>query len=192
MKDKTTVQTIFNEFEIYAGTAVFLVLTVLLTVQVVSRYLFNHAITWAEELAVILFVWLIYLGVAGAITHRKHLRIDAVINAVPFRVKRVLLILDNLITFGFCAYVIFPFSQLILNLMSSGTVTSLLRLPKWVIYSIVPFCLMLTCVRLVQDTVKLTRENETELGASKPTIDIAALEAQAEALRQQTAEGGKH
>lgn len=174
-----------NEFEIYIGTVVFLVLTVLLTIQVVSRYVFNYAITWAEELAVIMFVWLIYLGVAGAVTARKHLRIDALISAVPFKVKRVLLILDNVITFGFCAYVIFPFSQLIINLAGSGTVTSLMRLPKWGVYSIVPVCLALTCIRLIQDTIRLSKENEQELGTSKPTIDIAALEAKAQEMQRQ-------
>ncbi|WP_434310070.1 TRAP transporter small permease [Hominifimenecus sp. rT4P-3] len=184
MKEKFSIKKFLNEFEIYLGTVVFLVLTVLLTIQVISRYVFNSAITWAEELAVIMFVWLIYLGVAGAVTNRKHLKIDALINAVPFRVKRVLLILDNVITFGFCAFVIFPFSQLIVNLAGSGTKTSLLRLPKAVIYSIVPFCLALTCIRLIQDTVKLTKESEKELGSSKPTIDIEALEAKAEELRR--------
>lgn len=174
-----------NEFEIYLGTIIFIILTVLLTIQVVSRYLFNYAITWAEELAVIMFVWLIYLGVAGAVTKRKHLKIDALINAVPFKVKRALLIVDNVITFGFCAYVIFPFSQLIINLAASETKTSLTRIPKSVIYSIVPVCLVLTCIRLIQDTFRLTRENEKELGTSKPTIDLQALEMQAEELKMQ-------
>ena len=93
MKNKITWKEIFNEFEIYIGTVVFVVLTVLLAIQVVSRFLLNHAFTWAEELAVIMFVWLIYLGVAGAVTNRKHLRIDALINVMPFKAKRVLLIL---------------------------------------------------------------------------------------------------
>ncbi|HWP51701.1 MAG TPA: TRAP transporter small permease [Clostridia bacterium] len=187
MKEKFCLKTLLNEFEIYLGTAVFLILTALLTIQVVSRYVFNNAITWAEELAVIMFVWLIYLGVAGAVTKRKHLKIDALINAVPFKVKRVLLILDNLITFAFCAYVAFPFSQLIVNLSGSGVKTSLLRLPKNIVYSIVPICLVLTCIRLIQDTIRLTKENEKELGNTDPTIDIEALEAQARALQLQRA-----
>ena len=81
MKGKFNSKKFLNEFEIYLGTIVFLVLTALLTIQVISRYVFNSAITWAEELAVIMFVWLIYLGVAGAVTNRKHLKIDALINA---------------------------------------------------------------------------------------------------------------
>lgn len=188
MKNKITWKEIFNEFEIYIGTVVFVVLTVLLAIQVVSRFLLNHAFTWAEELAVIMFVWLIYLGVAGAVTNRKHLRIDALINVMPFKAKRVLLILDNVITFGFCAYVIFPFSELIANLAGSSAKTSLMRIPKAAVYSIVPVCLVLTCVRLCQDTVKLTREGEKELGTSKPTIDIEALEAQAQELKRQREE----
>lgn len=184
MEKKTKLTTFLNEFEIYIGTIVFIVLTILLTIQVVSRYVLNHSFTWAEELAVVMFVWLIYLGVAGAVTKRKHLRIDALINALPFKAKRFLLILDNIIMFVFCAYVVFPFSELIVNLADSGAKTSLLRMPKAVIYSIVPVCLVLTCVRLVQDSIRLTKENEKELGSSKPTIDIEKLEAEAAELKE--------
>ena len=41
-KEKITLKKILNEFEIYIGTVVFLALTVLLTIQVVSRYVFKH------------------------------------------------------------------------------------------------------------------------------------------------------
>jgi len=184
MKEKITWKKILNEFELYIGTVIFLALTVLLTVQVVSRYLFRHSITWTEEAAVILFVWLIYLGVASAVTRRKHLKIDALITAIPFKAKKTLLIIDNIISFGFCFAIIFPFVSIIENQMDKNAVTSLLRWPKAVVYGVIPICLVLTCIRLVQDTIRLAKENEKELGQSKPTIDIEALEKKAKELKQ--------
>ena len=157
----------------------------LLTVQVVSRYVFKHSFTWTEEAAVVMFVWLIYLGVAAAVTKRKHLKIDALITVLPFKGKKVLLILDNVICFGFCIGIVPPFTSIIRNQIEKNAVTSLLRWPKAVIYSIIPICMVLTCIRLVQDTIRLCKENEKELGQSKPTIDIEALERQAAALKAQ-------
>ena len=182
-KEKITLKKILNEFEIYIGTVVFLALTVLLTIQVVSRYVFKHSFTWTEEAAVVMFVWLIYLGVAAAVTKRKHLKIDALITVLPFKGKKALLILDNVICFGFCIGIVPPFTSIIRNQIEKNAVTSLLRWPKAVIYSIIPICMVLTCIRLVQDTIRLCKESEKELGQSKPTIDIEALEQQAAALK---------
>lgn len=162
--------------EDYIGTVIFVFMTVLLTVQVVSRYLFNHSFTWTEELSVVMFVWLIYLGVSGAVTKRKHLRIDALINVLPFKAKKFLLILDNVIMFLFCLGIIPAIMNIINNFADKGAVTSLLRMPKVVVYGIIPFGMVLTCIRLVQDTVRLFKEDEKTLGKSKPTIDIDALE----------------
>jgi len=175
---------IINEFEIYIGTIIFIAMTILLTLQVLSRYLLGDSFVWAEELSVIMFVWLIYLGVAGAITKRKHLRIDAFVNILPFKIKKAVLILDNFIIIIFCAYVILPFSNLIANLIKSGVVTSILRIPRSVVYAVIPVCLLLTCVRTLQDTVVLVGESEGELGVSKPTIDIEALEREALLIRE--------
>ena len=52
-KEKITLKKILNEFEIYIGTVVFLALTALLTIQVVSRYVLKHSFTWTEEAAVV-------------------------------------------------------------------------------------------------------------------------------------------
>lgn len=162
--------------EDYIGTVIFVFMTVLLTVQVVSRYLFNHSFTWTEELSVVMFVWLIYLGVSGAVTKRKHLRIDALINVLPFKAKKFLLILDNVIMFLFCLGIIPAIMNIINNFADKNAVTSLLRMPKAVVYGIIPFGMVLTCIRLVQDTIRLFKEDEKTLGKSKPTIDIDALE----------------
>lgn len=96
-----------NRFELYIGCVLFLAMMVLLTIQVVTRY-FGHAITWTEELSCIMLVWMSYLGFAGAITSRKHLRIDAFINSRPFKVKKVMLIISNIINGIFAALLISP------------------------------------------------------------------------------------
>lgn len=95
-----------NEFEIYMGAVIFVIMTILLFVQVVTRYFFGHAVTWAEEISTIMFVWMIYLGVAAAVLRRKHLKIDAFVETLPFKYKKMLLILSNVIFLIFSLYII--------------------------------------------------------------------------------------
>lgn len=175
MKDgKFDLKTFLNNFEVYAATICFFVLTILLTLQVISRYALHHSFTWMEELGTIMFVWMIYLGISGAVTYRKHLRIDFVLDMVPFKVKRILLIFSNIIFGAFNVYICMVMANVIQLLGTS--VTTMLRMPKAVVYSIIPISLILTIFRIVQDTIKLTRENASELGTSKPSLDLAACE----------------
>nr|WP_325180415.1 TRAP transporter small permease [uncultured Oscillibacter sp.] len=175
MKDgKFDLKTFLNNLELYLGTICFFVLTVMLTLQVFSRYVLKHSFTWMEEFATIMFVWMIYLGVSAAVTHRKHLRIDFVLNMVPFQVKRAMLTVSNVIFFLCNIYVAYIMMDVIRLLGSSKT--TMLQLPQALVYSIIPLSLVISCIRLVQDTIRMTQESEDNLGASKPSMDLEACE----------------
>ncbi len=45
-------------------------------VQVMCRFVFGTAIVWAEEFAVLLFAWMIFIGAAYAQKNDSHLSID--------------------------------------------------------------------------------------------------------------------
>ena len=175
MKDgKFDLKTFLNNFELYLGTICFFVLTVMLTLQVISRYVLKHSFTWMEEFATIMFVWMIYLGVSAAVTSRKHLRIDFVLNMVPFKIKRAMLVISNVIFAAANVYITVIMMDVIRLLGSSKT--TMLALPQKLVYSVIPFALVISCIRLVQDTIKLLKEDEKNLGASKPSMDLDACE----------------
>lgn len=50
----------------------------LIFVQVVLRYGFSYSLSWSEELARYLFVWLMWLGVSYAARNRTHLRVTMI------------------------------------------------------------------------------------------------------------------
>ena len=157
-----------------ASGILFVVIMVLLFLQVVTRYVLGHSFTWTEELSVILFVWMTYFGISSAVTHRKHLRVSALLNAVPFKVRKGMLITDNVIFMVVCVYLIFPKLQLIRSLGAART--PILRIPKAVSYWLIPVAMVITCIKLVLDTIRLIHEDESNLGTSKPSIDLDALE----------------
>lgn len=176
-------KTFLGEFEIYIGAVLFAAMTILLFVQVVSRYVFNNSITWTEELCTIMFVWMVYLGCAGAITRRKHLRIDAFLVAMPFRVRKVLLIIDDIIFGIFSVYILIPMMQITTNYLVRGAVSPILRLPKFISYGMMPVCFVLIVIRIVPNIIRLIHEEEKDLGNTAPTIDMEALEAEAAAIK---------
>lgn len=158
----------------YISAIIFIAIMLLLFIQVLSRYVLGHSFTWTEELSILMFVWMTYLGVSSAVTYRKNLRIDALLDVVPFQVKKAMLIISDLVFIAFNIYLIFPFLKLIESIGSSRT--PLLGIPKAISYWLIPVILVITCAKLVIDIIKLIHEDEKRLGASKPSIDLDACE----------------
>jgi len=63
--------------------------------NVVLRYGFNSGLTWSEELAVNLFVWVIFLGAILAAARDMHISVDLLTKRLPKKVQRVLLLITN-------------------------------------------------------------------------------------------------
>ena len=188
MKDgKFDLRTFLDNIELYVAAICFIALTIMLTGQVISRYALKHSITWMEEAATILFVWMIYLGVSAAVTKRKHLRIDFLLDMMPFKIKRGMLIASNIIFALFNIYVSFIMFNVIKLLGTSQT--TMLHIPQRLVYSIIPLGILLSVIRLVEDTIKLMKEDESNLGTSKPSMDLD--ECEQIYLRKQAEKKGK-
>jgi tripartite ATP-independent transporter DctM subunit len=65
-----------------AAVVVVAEILVLLT-GVVSRFVFNHPLTWSDELASIMFLWLAMLGAAIAQRRGQHMRMTALVGMCP-------------------------------------------------------------------------------------------------------------
>ena len=61
-----------------------------LAAQVVMRYVFGRALTWSEELALLLFSWVVLLMTALGVREGFHVRMDLVAEHLPRRVAAIL------------------------------------------------------------------------------------------------------
>ena len=82
--------------------AVLLGLMTLLTfVAVVLRYVFNSQLIWSLEVTLILFAWLVILGVSYGFKVTAHLGVDAVTNVLPSRGRRVCALIAGAVTIAY-------------------------------------------------------------------------------------------
>ena len=77
-----------------------------LLAQVVFRYLFSHPLTWSEELARYIFVWIALFGAAWCGRHHIHVRMTAVVGMLPVNVQRWLQFLVSFICAACCWYLL--------------------------------------------------------------------------------------
>ena len=69
-----------------AGSLLF-VLLVVGALQVTSRYTGLMFVPWTEEVARLLFVWVVWIGAAAAIFRGSHIRFDFLVERLPQSVQ---------------------------------------------------------------------------------------------------------
>ena len=65
-------------------------MTLITFANVIARYVFNANILWALELTVFMFAWLVLLGASYAVKKSAHLGVDAIVNLVNPKAKRIM------------------------------------------------------------------------------------------------------
>jgi TRAP-type C4-dicarboxylate transport system permease small subunit len=86
--------------DVLAG-AVTVGIFVVMAAQVVSRYVFNSSLFWADELAVWGLGWLVMLACVGLAWHGRHVQVPMVLLATPLRVRVPLIVLSKVLTVAF-------------------------------------------------------------------------------------------
>lgn len=163
-----------NEGESYLAASIFIFMTIFLFLQAFTRYVLKYSITWTEELTLLIYVPMVYMCIAAAVYNRKHIRIDALLTIVPFKTKKFILILSNIIYLIFCFILIYFFGPIIKGVGSS--VSQILHIPQAPFYISIPVLHVLIGIRLIQDTIRLWHEKEADLGVSIPIVDLDACE----------------
>ncbi|MCQ2508803.1 MAG: TRAP transporter small permease [Dorea sp.] len=63
--------------------AIMIFLTVLITVNVISRFVFNSPIAWQYEGTLVCMSWVVFLGMAITFGQDEHMRLTFVCDAIP-------------------------------------------------------------------------------------------------------------
>jgi TRAP-type C4-dicarboxylate transport system permease small subunit len=74
------------------GAGLFTALFLVFIVQITARFGFNRPLPWTDELAVVLYVWVILWAAAFMVPAREHVMFDLVYHAVGPRTRRAMLV----------------------------------------------------------------------------------------------------
>ena len=118
--------------------------------QVVLRFFFSAASAWAEEIAVYSMVAAVYFGACLGVKERAHIRILAVINLLPGKLKLASVVVADILWFAFLVFLLYQSLSYSRLLFDSTYITPGLGIEMRWPHSIVPFCLVLMCIRIFQ------------------------------------------
>lgn len=172
---KLSIRYFIDNMEQILGTLCTIGMVILLTMQIITRYVFHYSFTWTEEISTILFIWSVFFGCSAAVIKGKHIKVDAVLSKLSFKKAKVVKIFNNAIFLFFCIFMIFAFVPVIQKLAFSHMTTSLTRMPQAYIYSVLPLCFLFTAFRLVQDSIRVFRQKEGDKDTNNAMINFEEL-----------------
>lgn len=117
--------------------ALFMMMTVIGTYQIVTRYFFNKPSTVSEELLTYAFTWMALLASAYVFGKRDHMRMGFMADKIKGNAKKCLEIVIDLLTFAF-AGVVMVYGGISITKLTMIQTTASLRVPMGYIYVIVP------------------------------------------------------
>jgi TRAP-type C4-dicarboxylate transport system permease small subunit len=128
---------------------------------------FPFPLTFTEELARYLMIWMALLAVSSGFAHREHIGVMFVFERFPPQMKRWLALAFDIIAFGFFAYLLINGVGFVER--GFGRFTMIFGVPKGYPYIGVPLAAFLACVQLVlvaiRDFLVFGQEQEAGEGA---------------------------
>jgi len=121
------------------GGLMFLGLFGVFLVQITARFGFNRPLPWTDELAVVLYLWVILWACAFMVPERDHVAFDLLWNSAGPRARRVMRIVGHLLM-GSLAVVAIPASWDYVHFMARESTPVLGLSFEWVF---LPFVLLL-------------------------------------------------
>lgn len=122
--------------------------------QVVWRFIFNSPFSWSEELARYLQVWLVLLAASVCIRKGRHLAVDFATHALPFRINKILKLINTVIIMFFTGVLVIVSVQMIL--VTIDQMTPAMRVPILVVYIAFPVAGILMFMETLIVFLKLT------------------------------------
>ena len=142
----------------------FAAITIVVFMQIIYRYVLLQPISWAEEVARYLFVWISFLGAGIAVKNKSHVGVEFVIKLFPKKITKIIL------TFSFllCAFfsILMAIHGWTLVQRTSAQLSAAMRMPMSIAYLAIPvgFIIMFKNFMIIayQEFISIKKENSSD------------------------------
>ena len=153
---------VLDKIEEYICAVCTVVMTLLVFTNVLSRYVLHMSLSFSDEITTNLFILLSMMGTAIATKRRAHLGLTILTDAVPEKVRKVLITLGFAIGTSFSAALCYYGIQMVLQQLNMGQVTPTIQWPEWIFGTFIPFGSLFVTIRFAQATWNEARQKKEE------------------------------
>lgn len=156
-----TLRTYIDKFAEILSSAILGIMTILVTWQVITRFLLKSPSTVTEALSKYLFIWLVLVTAAYVIGKREHMAIEFFIGIFSVKVRIIMGIISEIAIFLFVGIVMtYGGGYISLNAMSQ--MDSALPIPMGIVYLALPISGVLSAFYAVCNILNLMKQYKEE------------------------------
>ncbi|WP_434311364.1 TRAP transporter small permease [Hominifimenecus sp. rT4P-3] len=144
-------------FEEAISIAAMAVLSCVMMLQVIMRYMFGQALPWPEEFCRYAFIYSAFLGIGYCIRNKNLLKVTLISSFLPKKVVRVLDYFTGLLSIVFYALLFYASVQVTLNCYQKGQTSSATGWVMWIFYLAGPIGFACGIIRQLQELWKMFR-----------------------------------
>lgn len=93
-------ETVLNRIAMAISGVAFVAMVFFTSLNVICRYFFHYSINWAEEITYLAFNWAVFFGTAVVYRYQGLTAIDVLVNRLPPKGKKVVLLFDYSLLFA--------------------------------------------------------------------------------------------
>ncbi len=139
---------------------VILFMTIIVFLQVILRSFFKTNIPWGEEIVLLVMVWMTFAAMSIGLKEEVHIRIEFFMARFPKNVRKVIVMINNLVLLAVNATMIYYGISLInFTNISKLPVT---KLPSSAVFYMIPVSAALSCLAIVGKLMGLYETRGTQ------------------------------
>ena len=111
-----------------------LFISIIVFINVITRYFFQMSLTWVEELSRYVVVWVTFFGICSCARYGEHVNVDLVPNLLKGSAKFIHQVLLYLLCMGISLYMTYISIQFTILQYQGGNTSIAITIPIWLIY----------------------------------------------------------
>ena len=144
---------------------IIIIMAVLLVVNVFCRSVLNNSLSFAEELGGFLMVIVTFIGISTAGRFYKHINMNAIVDNVPDKIKKPMVIIISGITTIVTAWLGYVFVRYAMDNIKVGRISTAMEMPMWILIAIVALGVFLTAIQYLLCFIKNITGHDIYMGS---------------------------
>lgn len=138
-----------DKIEDFFLTYLVVVMTLVIFIQVVMRYVFNNSLSWSEEFATFCFMWLTWIGASNGVKKNSHIRILILVDKLKPVHRNYAMMFIDVVWFLFSVTIVKNGINMVMMSYAGNRTSAALDVPMYFMYASVVVGGILMCIGLI-------------------------------------------
>ncbi len=166
LKSLDTIDNILSKVEGVMLAIGIIAIAITTIISVISRFIFNDALTITDELNMIFIIIVTFAGLSYAARNGRHIRMSAIYDAMPDKTRKIIIIFISFITSMFMFFLARYSFEYIIEVYKSGRILPAIGIPVFYVYLWVPVGFTVTGLQYFFTVIKNLSEKEVYLSTN--------------------------